>query len=83
MLTSLERDTVATVDIGDTITVRKVIPGLNTTQAEELSIEGIEANIDFQSGHRVTFYTSPTTIVYQLILDDPTYGVLDALNVLG
>lgn len=83
LLSSLERDAVAMIDIGDTIAVQKVIPGLNTTQAEELSIEGIEANIDFQSGHRVTLYTSPTTIVYQLILDDPTYGVLDALNVLG
>lgn len=83
MLTNLERDAAATVDIGDTITIRKVIPGLNTTQAEELSVEGIEATIDFQSGHRVTFFTSPTTIVYQLILDDPTFGVLDALNVLG
>jgi hypothetical protein len=51
--------------------------------SEELSIEGIEADIDYLGGHRVTFYTSPTTIVYQLILDDATYGVLDDLNVLG
>jgi hypothetical protein len=31
----------------------------------------------------VQLYTSQTTIVFELILDDPTYGVLDALNVLG
>ncbi len=29
------------------------------------------------------YFTSPTTIVYELILDDPIYGELDALNVLG
>jgi len=83
MLSAGERDDVATIDIGDTISVQKDIPGLNSQIGEELSVEGIEAYIDFQSGHRVKFYTSPTTIVYELILDDPVLGVLDALNVLG
>jgi hypothetical protein len=83
LLTNTERDDVATVDIGDTIAVTKDIPGLGSAVSEELSVEGIEADIDYLGGHRVTFYTSPTTIVYQLILDDATYGVLDALNVLG
>jgi hypothetical protein len=27
--------------------------------------------------------TAPTTIIYELILDNVTYGTLDALNVLG
>jgi hypothetical protein len=83
LLTNTERDDVAMVDIGDTIAVTKDIPGLGSAVSEELSVEGIEADIDYLGGHRVTFYTSPTTIVYQLILDDPTYGVLDAENVLG
>jgi hypothetical protein len=83
MLSAGERDDVATIDIGDTISVQKDIPGLNSQIGEELSVEGIEAYIDFQSGHRVKFYTSPTTIVYELILNDPVLGVLDALNVLG
>jgi hypothetical protein len=56
---------------------------LGSSIGEELSVEGIEATIDFRNGHRVTFFTSPTTIVYQLILDDAIYGVLDAQNVLG
>jgi hypothetical protein len=34
-------------------------------------------------GHTLTFYTADTTVVYQLILDDPVYGVLDSTNVLG
>jgi hypothetical protein len=72
----------ATVDIGDTITVTKDITGLSTITSE-LSIEGIEGNINFASGHRITYYTAPTTIVFQLILDDPVYGQLDGTNVLG
>lgn len=83
MLTATERDTVATIDIGDTIIIRKDIPGISGQIGEELAVEGIEADIDFQSGHRVKFYTSPTTIVYELVLDDPVFGVLDADNVLG
>jgi len=85
MLTNADRDTVATIDIGDTITIEKTfITGTGMTSlGQELSVEGIEHLIDFSTGHRVHFYTAPTTIVYQLILDDITYGVLDAENVLG
>lgn len=85
MLTTAQRDTLATLEIGDTITVEKTFPsGTGTTQlAQELSVEGIEHYLDFRSGHRVLYSTAPTTIVFQLILDDATYGVLDALNVLG
>lgn len=85
MLTTAQKDTLATVDIGDTITIEKTFPsGTGTTQlAQELSIEGIEHYLDIRTGHRVLYSTAPTTIVYQLILDDATYGTLDALNVLG
>lgn len=81
-LTSLQRDTIATIDIGDTITIAKQVTGVGTI-SEELSIEGIEGRIDFDTGHTIRFYTSQTTIVYNLILDDAIYGVLDAANVLG
>jgi hypothetical protein len=85
MLTTAQKDTLATVDIGDTISVEKTFAsGTGTTQlAQELSVEGIEHYLDFSTGHRVLYSTSPTTIVYELILDDAIYGVLDALNVLG
>jgi hypothetical protein len=84
-LTDTEKDTLAVVEIGDTITVERTFPtGATTTQlAQELSVEGIEHYLDFQSGHRVAYFTSPTTVVYELILDDLVYGTLDALNVLG
>ena len=82
-LTNAQRNTVATIDIGDTISIHKEIPGLGSQVASELSVEGIQAVIDVNRGHTVTYYTSPTTIVYELILDDATYGVIDSTNVLG
>jgi hypothetical protein len=85
MLTTAQKDTLATVDIGDTISVQKTFPsGIGTTQlAQELSVEGIEHRLDFSTGHSVLYSTAPTTIVFELILDDLIYGVLDAENVLG
>jgi hypothetical protein len=85
MLTTAQKDTLATVDIGDTITIEKTFPsGAGTTQlAQELSVEGIEHRLDFSTGHSVLYSTAPTTIVFELILDDLVYGVLDAENVLG
>lgn len=84
-LTAGQRDVVAVVDIGDTITIEKTFPsGTGTMQlAQELSVEGVEHVIDLVTGHRATFFTSPTTIVYELIFNDATYGTLDADNVLG
>jgi hypothetical protein len=85
MLTNAQRDTVAIIDIGDTITIEKSFPAGNTTTSltQELSIEGIEHFIDYQTGHRVSLYTAPTTILNYLTLDDLTYGTLDSTNVLG
>ncbi len=83
-LTNAQRDTVAIIDINDTITIEKQFVTGNTTMtlAQELSVEGIEHTITLD-GHRVALFTSPTTIVYELILDDLNFGQLDALNVLG
>jgi len=84
-LTTAQRDTIAIIDIGDTITVEKTFAsGSGTTQlAQELSIEGIEHTITVNNGHSVMYFTAPTTIVYELILDDLTYGIIDSTNVLG
>lgn len=81
MLTNAQRDALALVDIGDTITITNTITGGQV--AQESSVEGVEHRIDFVSGHRVTYYTASTLIVYQLILDDPIYGTLDGTNALG
>ena len=85
MLTTAQKDTLATVDIGDTITIEKTFPsGAGTSQlAQELTVEGIEHYLDFSTGHRVLYSTAPTTVVYELILDDATYGTIDTTNALG
>lgn len=84
-LSDAERDTAALVEIGDTIDVEKQI---QTTAgpisfAQELSVEGIEHSLTLFGGHTITYYTSPTVVVYELILDSSQYGTIDELNVLG
>jgi hypothetical protein len=83
-LTNAQRDTTAIVDISDTISIERTFTTNNSTQtlAQELTVEGIEHEINL-NGHRVRFFTSPTTVVYELILDSPTYCTIDALNALG
>ena len=85
MLTDAQKDTLATIEIGDTIAIEKTFPsGAGTTElAQDLSVEGIEHYLDFATGHRVLYSTAPTVIVYELILDNLTYGTLDQFNVLG
>jgi len=85
LLTSAQRDTVAVIDVGDTITIEKTFTsGVTTTElAQELAVEGIEHTISVNTGHSVTYYTSPTIIVYELILDDLSFGIINADNALG
>jgi hypothetical protein len=75
MLTTPQRETLALVDIGDTITITNTIAGGEV--AQELAVEGVEISLNVSNGHRVRFYTSATVIVYQFILDDILYGKLD------
>ena len=84
-LTDAQRDTVAVLEIGNTVTIEKSFSSGNsiTSLAQELAIEGIQHEIDLSTGHRITLFTSPTTLVYELILDDLVYGTIDTENVLG
>jgi hypothetical protein len=82
---ALDQDTLALLDVGDLIAIQKSITtSAGPTQfAQNLTIEGLEHRLTLSAGHAVTYFTSPTTIVYELILDDLVYGTLDAENVLG
>jgi len=84
-LTDAQRDTVAVIEIGDTVSIEKSFNTGNTTTslAQELAIEGIQHQIDVSSGHRITLFTSPTTLVFELVLDDLIYGITNSTNVLG
>ena len=82
---ALDQDTLALLDVGDLIAIQKSITtSAGPTQfAQDLTIEGLEHRLTLSAGHAVTYFTSPTTIVYELILDDIVYGTLDEENVLG
>lgn len=80
-----DQDTLALLDIGDLINIQKAITTASGPSqfAQNLTIEGLEHRLTLSAGHAVTYFTSPTTVVFELILDDPTYGTLDTENVLG
>ena len=82
---ALDQDTLALLDVGDLIAIQKSITTSSgpTQFAQNLTIEGLEHRLTLSAGHAVTYFTSPTTIVYELILDDLVYGTLDEENVLG
>jgi len=82
---ALDQDILALLDVGDLINIQKSITtSAGPTQfAQDLTIEGLEHRLTLSAGHAVTYFTAPTTIVYELILDDLVYGTLDAGNVLG
>jgi hypothetical protein len=84
-LTDAQRDVVAILEIGATVSVEKSFTSGNsiTQLAQELAIEGIQHEIDLSTGHRITLFTSPTTLVFELILDDILYGRIDEENDLG
>ena len=83
-LTTGERNAVAILEIGDTIQIsRSFSSGSPASITEELAIEGLEHSIDPRNGHKMRIYTSPTSLVYELILNDSVFGRLDADNVLG
>jgi hypothetical protein len=83
MLSNGERDTVAIVDIGDTISIEKTIQTSSTTTsviAQESFVEGVEHVITYASPHRVTFYTTPTTVYQLFVLDSSTLDTIYALS---
>jgi hypothetical protein len=83
MLSTGERDNVAILEIGDTISVEKTITTTATTTsviAQESFIEGIEHRISFSQPHQVTIYTSPTTVYQLFILDSSTLDTIYALS---
>lgn len=83
MLSNAERDTVVIVDIGETISIEKTIQTSSTTTsviAQESFVEGVEHVITYASPHRVTFYTTPTTVYELFILNSSTLDTIYALS---
>jgi hypothetical protein len=83
-LTDAQKTALAPIEIGDTVSATKSFTsGSPLAVQQNLAVEGIDHVIDVNTGHRITLWTSPTVIVYAFVLDDPTFGLLDGLNVLG
>ena len=83
-LTTPQKNAVALLEIGQTIQItRSFNSGSPATITQELAVEGVSHSIDPRQGHRMTIYTSPTTLVFELLLDDAIYGKMDSSNVLG
>jgi hypothetical protein len=83
-LTDAQKTALAPIEIGDTVSATKSFTsGSPLAVQQNLAVEGIDHVIDVNTGHRMTLWTSPTVIVYAFVLDDPTFGLLDGLNVLG
>jgi hypothetical protein len=83
MLSTAERDAVAIIEIGDTISVEKTITTTATTTsviAQESFVEGVEHRISYSQPHQVTIYTSPTTVYELFILDSSTLSTIYALS---
>lgn len=83
--TTANQDILALLDVGSLINIQKSITtSAGPTQfAQNLTVEGLEHRLTLSAGHAVTYYTAPTTIVYELILNDPVYGIINSTNVLG
>jgi hypothetical protein len=83
-LTTPQKNAVALLEIGQTIQItRSFSSGSPATITQELAVEGVSHSINPRQGHRMTIYTSPTTLVFLLLLDDAVFGKLDSTNVLG
>lgn len=83
-LTDPQKTTLTTTEIGDTIrAVKSFSSGTPLSISQDLSVEGIDHQINFSTGHRITIYTAATTVLADLILDDITFGIIDSTNALG
>ena len=83
-LTTPQKNAVALLEIGQTIQItRSFSSGSPASITQELAVEGVGHSIDPRQGHRMTIYTSPTSLVFELLCDDAVYGKLDSTNVLG
>ena len=80
-LTTLQKDTLAPIDIGQTVQISKnYTTGTPTSKTQDLAVEGVDHDINVFTGHRVTVYTSDTIVLNDLILNDVLFGTINTNN---
>lgn len=78
-----DRVTCNQLELGDTVTVeRNYAAGNPTTVTKFQTVERLNHQITPNS-HRLEVAMSEAFVIYPLVLDDPTFGVLDADNALS
>ena len=83
-LSDAQKTALAPIEIGDTVQATKTFTtGTPLTITQDLSVEGIDHVIDMNTGHRMTLWTSATTVLSNLVLDDITYGIINSTNAVG
>mgnify|MGYP007004389010 CR=1 FL=1 len=83
-LSDAQKTALAPIEIGDTVQATKTFTtGTPLAITQDLSVEGIDHVIDMNTGHRMTLWTSATTVLSALVLDDITYGIINSTNALG
>ena len=83
-LTTPQKNLLAPIDIGEVVQITKTFTtGAPLAITQDLAVEGVDHDINVSTGHRVTIYTSQTTVLNDLILDDITYGTLDTNNAIS
>ena len=83
-LTTPQKDLLAPIDIGESVQITKTFTtGTPLAITQDLAVEGVDHDINVSTGHRVTIYTSQTTVLNDLILDDITYGTISTNNAIS
>jgi hypothetical protein len=81
-LSAPDRATVVGLEIGNVIAItRTYSTGTPASTTQNYAIERIQHNLTAAS-HTVTFGLRAATLLYQFLLDDATFGVLDSTNAL-
>lgn len=74
-LSDPDKDIAAVIDIGDVIEI-SATESFGTV-AQTSFVEGVEIQVNTQTGQTMRFYTSPAELVYDFLLDDAIFGILD------
>ena len=82
-LTTPQKNLLAPIDIGEVVQLTKTFTtGTPLAITQDLAVEGVDHDINVSTGHRVTIYTSQTTVLNDFVLNDITYGTLTTNNAL-
>ena len=83
LISGAQRTTLYGLDMGDQIRLTRHFPnGTPTTVTEVYAIERLSHTIT-ANNHQVRLGLYQPTIVFEFILDDPTFGVMDSSNALA